>query len=259
MLYQHTEHAGNRADIIKHSCLVEALRSGHYTTVWDAFAASPVYPLGALNTGHIVRLRALCEISQIQNTDVLCRIIGSSGNNLIDGMVGYYPSSGVVIKQLSNPHKLILSDNNAECVDSLKQYYQQQTDVSVLLMDSYRSVAEVMSFLPQLVLIDPPYMDTDEWHRVESLVNKILSVGGDTRVLVWYPLREDICINTGGLEAKSIITLEAVFDGSRNRLKGCGVVFINFAESQLASLPELAAGLETIPALELVGVSLRGF
>lgn len=48
MLYQHKSHGGNRADIIKRSCLIVALKSDYYSIAWDAFAAQMGYPYTSL-------------------------------------------------------------------------------------------------------------------------------------------------------------------------------------------------------------------
>ena len=257
MLYQHKTHAGNRSDIIKHICLIETLKSRHYTTVWDAFAEQASYPAAMLDPQRIQRIQRLCRNHSLHSVDILCNIIGKDAENLSAADAINYPGSGRIVDELLQMEKLILSELNTDSVDMLVEYVHQRPDVSVLEMDCYRSAAMALQCSPELVFIDPPYIAADEWLRVEVLVTEILASRPDCQLLIWYPLREGLDIWLEGLAGQNIRQLQAEFGGEKASLQGCGVIYVNFDAAQLASLPELVSGLEKLPALELSRVSLR--
>lgn len=257
MLYQHKTHAGNRSDIIKHICLIETLKSRHYNTVWDAFAAQASYPATMLDPQRIQRIQSLCGNRSLHSVDTLCNIIGKDTENLSATDAINYPGSGRIVDELLQVEKLVLSEQDSGCIETLEKYFHQRPGVSVLEMDSFRSAALALQCDPELVFIDPPYIDTDEWYRVEILAEEILALQEVCQLLIWYPVRAGLDIRVERLPGQNITLVEAEFDGEKTALQGCGVIYVNFSTAQLASLPELVCGLEKIPSLELSRVSLR--
>ncbi|MDH5360281.1 MAG: hypothetical protein OEX03_06940 [Gammaproteobacteria bacterium] len=84
--------------------------------------------------------------------DILCNIIGKDTENLSAADAINYPGSGRIVDELLQVEKLVLSEQDSDCIETLEKYFHQRPGVSVLDMDSFRSTALALQCDPELGL-----------------------------------------------------------------------------------------------------------
>ena len=201
--YRHAFHAGNHADVLKHTVLIAMLR--HLTqkeaalTVLDTHAGAGLYRLDsefADTSGEaaegIQRLLKASDgetlASALQDYLELVASFNSKGSWRV------YPGSPFIIQRLLREH------------DRLKLYELHPTDAKTLeanvaQLDAGRQVAVlredgfgcVNKFLPPpsrraLLLCDPSYEIKNDYARVAAMMTEALKRFATGTYAVWYPI-----------------------------------------------------------------------
>ncbi len=218
--YRHAFHAGNKADIFKHSVLT--LLVSHFKqketpfTYVDTHAGCGLYNLQdawALKTG---------EAKEGIETFIKCVDINTAPEVLVPYIElcinlfkkNEYAGSPELVRHLSREQdSLILSELQKADYDTLN--YITKKDVRIHVHN--RNGFEMLKALPfpqrTLVLIDPSYETDDDYSKVSAAVRVFNRKCSTAVVAVWYPLvnRRDQETETLKRELSEIVELEEKF------------------------------------------------
>ncbi|GLR48511.1 23S rRNA (adenine(2030)-N(6))-methyltransferase RlmJ [Sphingomonas astaxanthinifaciens] len=196
MNYRHSFHAGNSADVVKHSLLIALVRALQQKpaalTLIDTHAGSGLYDLEgetAQRTGEALEgvVRALADGSPLLD-DYRAAVNAVNG----DGETRLYPGSPLVLAQLLRPQDaLILNEKHPQDVVALRQA-MRGTPAAIHQRDAYELwLAMLPTKTPRgLVVVDPPYEQTDERARITATLAAAQRKWAHGVTVIWYPLKE---------------------------------------------------------------------
>ena len=178
MNYRHSFHAGNSADVVKHSLLIALVRAlqrkDSALTLIDTHAGCGLYDLNgeeAGRTGEAAQgvVRAFADANPLLDD---YRAAVQAVNDADDGAAGphLYPGSPRIISQLLRPQDvLILNEKHPEDAQALRRA-MRGTSAAVHQRDAYELwLAMVPPRTPRgVVVVDPPYEQTDERARITT-------------------------------------------------------------------------------------------
>lgn len=200
MNYRHSFHAGNSADVVKHSLLIALVRAlqqkdGALTLI-DTHAGCGLYDLGgdeAQRTGEAAQgvLRALADPNPLLDD---YRAAVQAVNFGVDVGTGplLYPGSPRILAQLLRPQDcLVLNEKHPEDVHTLRGA-MRGTSAAVHERDAYELW---LALLPPrtargVVVVDPPYEQTDERARVTATLAAAHRKWAHGVTVIWYPLKD---------------------------------------------------------------------
>ncbi|RIV88606.1 23S rRNA (adenine(2030)-N(6))-methyltransferase RlmJ [Aurantiacibacter xanthus] len=196
MNYRHSFHAGNSADVVKHSlliALVQALQLKQSAlTLIDTHAGCGLYDLlgdQAQRTGEAAQgvLRACADTNPLLDA---YRAAVSAVNGGDEPRL--YPGSPQVLAQLLRPQDvLVLNEKHPEDAQALRAA-MRGTPAAVHQRDAYELwLALVPPRTPRgVVVVDPPYEQTDERARITATLAAAHRKWAHGVTVIWYPLKE---------------------------------------------------------------------
>jgi 23S rRNA (adenine2030-N6)-methyltransferase len=266
MNYRHAYHAGNFADVLKHT--VFALAIAHLKKkeapfrVVDTHAGRGWYALDApeaLKTrewqGGIGRLigsnaaplpRDVAEVMEPYLEAV--RALNA------EGRLSSYPGSPLVASALMRSRdRLVASELHPEDVMQLKNALGRDRRAKVLSIDGWTALK---SLLPPkerrgVILVDPPFEADDEFDRLAEGLEEGLQRFANGVFIAWFPIKDPAATGpllrrVRQLEVPSALHVELFLGDAPNRddrLRSCGLIIVNPPyplEAQLGLvLPEL--------------------
>lgn len=267
MNYRHAFHAGNFADVLKHTVLVGLLESLKQKNtpfcMLDTHAGSARYLLGSeeaektreFATG-IVPLLGLNQLPSLLHVYLnVVRSFNSGMNNALHT----YPGSPLIAASLMREgDRLIACELQAGEAHQLRQEFAQDARVACHQRNGYEAIRALLPPKEKrgLVLIDPPYeAQLDEFNLIIDAMLDAHQRWPTGIYAIWYPikLRQDIEIFYRRLTAlpfKNVMLAELCLHqpNSALRLNGCGMALINppyrFDQTLTKVLPALARALE---------------
>ena len=196
MNYRHSFHAGNSADVVKHSLLIALVRAlqqkqGALTLI-DTHAGCGLYDLGgeqAQRTGEFTQgvLRALAEPNPLLSdyrTAVQAVNVGAEPH--------LYPGSPQILAQLLRPQDfLILNEKHPEDAYALRGV-MRGTSAAGHERDAYEFGLAMVPTRPArgVVVVDPPYEQTDERARITATLAAAHRKWAHGVTVIWYPLKD---------------------------------------------------------------------
>ena len=196
MNYRHSFHAGNSADVVKHSLLIALVRAlqqkpGALTLI-DTHSGCGLYDLRgdqAQRTGEAAQgvLRAFADANPLLDD---YRAAVQAVN--VGGEPHLYPGSPRILEQLLRPQDfLILNEKHAEDVMALRNA-MRGTSAAVHERDAYELW---LAMLPTrtsrgVVVVDPPYEQTDERARIAATLAAAHRKWAHGVTVIWYPLKD---------------------------------------------------------------------
>lgn len=196
MNYRHSFHAGNSADVVKHSlliALVQALQLKESAlTLIDTHAGCGLYDLEgeeAGRTGEAAQgvLRAFADPNPLLND---YRAAVQAVNAAAEPHL--YPGSPRFLAQLLRAQDLlILNEKHPEDVRALRGV-MRGTTAAVHERDAYEFwLAMLPPRTPRgVVVVDPPYEQTDERARITATLAAAHRKWSHGVTVIWYPLKE---------------------------------------------------------------------
>lgn len=196
MNYRHSFHAGNSADVVKHSLLIALVRALQHKqsalTLIDTHAGCGLYDLAgedAQRTGEAAQgvLRAFADPDPLLNeyrTAVQAVNVGAEPR--------LYPGSPRILAQLLRPQDLlILNEKHPEDAYALRGV-MRGTSAAVHERDAYELwLAMVPPRTPRgVVVVDPPYEQTDERARITATLAAAYRKWAHGVTVIWFPLKE---------------------------------------------------------------------
>lgn len=196
MNYRHSFHAGNSADVVKHSlliALVQALQLKESAlTLIDTHAGCGLYDLDgeeAGRTGEAAQgvLRAFADPNPLLND---YRAAVQAVNAAAEPHL--YPGSPRFLAQLLRAQDLlILNEKHPEDVRALRSV-MRGTTAAVHERDAYEFwLAMLPPRTPRgVVVVDPPYEQTDERARITATLAAAHRKWSHGVTVIWYPLKD---------------------------------------------------------------------
>jgi len=253
--YRHGFHAGNFADVVKHTLLVlliEALRRKESPfCILDTHAARGLYDL----RGEQAQKRREYEagIGRLwQRTDLpppVATYLATIRALNEPHQLRWYPGSPRLARALLRPQdRLIAIERNPQEHQLLKQGFGRDRQVAIHCQDGYQGLK---AFLPPkerrgLVLIDPPYELQDEYSQAVAGLLSGWQRWPSGLYALWYPiltegLRARLFTQLRATALRRVLVVELILQppSVRNRLNGSGMVLVNppfGCEQQLAEL-----------------------
>jgi 23S rRNA (adenine2030-N6)-methyltransferase len=261
--YRHAFHAGNFADVLKHTVLVRMLV--HLRTkpaafrVIDTHAGAGLYDLTGPEAGRspewrggIERLMAASLSTAARGLlqpylDIVARLNPTEGLRI-------YPGSPAIVQALMRSQdRLIACETEPNAAAALARNLAADRRSKPVEIDGWTALN---AFIPPkerrgLVLVDPPYEETGEFPRLAQALEAAHRKWSNGSYLAWYPIKErgepDALarrLQRTGTGKVLRIELTVAAPSETGRLSACGLIAVNppwtLADELANLLPELA-------------------
>jgi len=246
MNYRHAFHAGNFADVVKHTILTRILaylmKKDAAFRVIDTHAGLGIYDLfgaSAEKTGEWQDgIGRLIHVKLPQDVgDLLAPYLDAVKAQNPDGELRYYPGSPFIARHmLRDQDRLMAFELHPIDADRLKENFAGDFQTRITQLDAWDIFG---THLPPkekrgLVLVDPPFEEKGEFNRmVQSLEKGHKRWPGGTYAY-WYPIKEPGEVDAYIKALKStgipkILRLELTIrpPSEPPRLHGTGMVVVN--------------------------------
>ena len=201
--YRHAFHAGNHADVLKHTVLIAILQhliqKETALTVLDTHAGAGLYRLDSEFTATsgeatqgIQRLHAAAQETPLPDAlDHYLKVVASFN---APGSHRVYPGSPFIIEKLLRPQDRLklfeLHPTDSKTLHANVAQLDAGRQVAVLREDGFEGVRK---FLPPpsrraLVLCDPSYEIKNDYARVAGMVTEALKRFATGTYAIWYPI-----------------------------------------------------------------------
>ena len=265
MNYRHAFHAGNFADVVKHTILTRILaylmRKDAAFRVIDTHAGVGIYDLFGDKAGRTGEWRD--GIGRVMATDLpapvadlLAPYLDAVRTQNPDGDLRYYPGSPFITRHmLREQDRLMALDLHPADAEALRQNFAGDIQTRVNHLDGWAAMG---THLPPkekrgLVLVDPPFEEKGEFTRMAQSLEKAHKRWPGGIYAFWYPIKEPAEVdayikalkNTG---IPKILRLELTIRAPSTppRLHGTGMVVVNppfVLEEEMRKLLPVLAGL----------------
>ena len=263
MHYQHRYHAGNFADVFKHSLLCGLLSAlNRKETPWfflDTHAGAGLYDLKdeaagrtAEHEGGIARLRQTENVpAMVQG--YLCLAAAQNAER-----PGHYPGSPLLARALArDSDRLALCEQVPAVAEQLKVAVGRDTRVAIHLRDGYEGHALLPPAQKRgLIFVDPPFERRDEFDAMSEFLKKSLARFAHGVYALWYPIKNQHEAKRF-LRRSSLLERPALSLGletgaeAEGQMRGCGLLVVNppfgFEEQAREALAFLALHLAQGP------------
>ena len=196
MNYRHSFHAGNSADVVKHSLLIALVRALQLKqsalTLIDTHAGCGLYDLEgeeARRTGEAAQgvLRAFADPNpSLNDYRAAVQAVNSGAEPHL------YPGSPQILAQLLRPQDfLILNEKHPKDAYALRGV-MRGTSAAVHERDAYELwLAMLPPRTPRgVVVVDPPYEQPDERARITATLAAAHRKWAHGVTVIWYPLKD---------------------------------------------------------------------
>lgn len=266
--YRHAFHAGNHADVLKHSIFVHILKyynrkPGPYWVI-DTHAGGGLYDLRhdwSTGTAEVAD-----GLDRLLDTDVRPGLINDFIDEIEhlnpDGVANIYPGSPwLALQSVRNADRIRLFELHPSEAEILRQNVgeldaRQQRQCMVYQDDGFKGLIGLLPPPPRraITIIDPPYEDKGDYRKLPAVLDQALKRFATGCYLIWYPKvsRSEVTQMTRALEKIKLPWLHASLTVHKpaaggHGLYGSGVFVVNppwtlHAELALA-LPWLAKRL----------------
>ncbi len=256
MNYRHSFHAGNSADVVKHSLLIALvqalqLKQGALTLI-DTHAGCGLYDLDgdqALRTGESIHgvVQAFADPSPLLNDYRAAVQAVNTGDE-----TRFYPGSPRLLAQFLRPQDvLIVNEKHPEDARSLRRA-MRGTPAAVHERDAYELwLAMLPTRTPRgVVVVDPPYEQTDERARISSTLASAHRKWAHGVTVIWYPLKDRATHERWKQQLRTLgipkfLTVEHwLYDADQPSIyNGAGLFIVNPPYAFTQSLPPLLDAL----------------
>jgi len=241
--YRHSYHAGNYADVLKHSVLIHILeylkkKDKPYCYI-DTHAGAGMYSLRseqAVKTNEYQQgIGALWQQDDLPPAIAEYRELIKSFNDA--GQLVFYPGSPLIAMELMRKQdRLFLYELHNTEIKTLEAAIKKDKRVTVLHKDGFQDCLRLMP--PQqrrgLVLIDPSYeMKTDYQQVIETIIKLHKRFATGTYAL-WYPVVErqrinELEENIAGSQLRNVLLFELAqaADSDQYGMNASGMIVVN--------------------------------
>lgn len=269
MNYRHAFHAGNFADVMKHALLVRIIaylqRKETPLRVIDTHAGPGLYDLAGDAAGRTGEWMAGIGRLEEAFAPGVEELLAPYRTIVADirarhGQTIYPGSPGILREILRRQDRGVLVELHPADHKALSRAFNQVTNLKVLHLDGWTALNAMIPPRENrgLVLIDPPYEETNELDRLGSHLVDATRKWPNGVYAAWYPIKAtdpiDILVaRLQGEIARPGLRLEMMIDDPRDRtrLNGSGLLVLNppfgLREEADLLLPALAERLSRGP------------
>lgn len=243
MNYRHLYHAGNFADVLKHTIMIALLRTlSKKETPFcflDTHAGIGLYPLQSIEAQKSKEYESgianLLSTLTDNTPEIIQDYIAIIHHFNVD-QLQYYPGSPLIAQKcLRDQDQLILCELHPEDVTTLKDNMPHRKNIAIHHTDGYLGMK---AFLPPklkrgLVMIDPPFEVTNEFELITQALQRALTHWQSGHFMIWYPIKNHKAVqlfykNLRGFE-KPILLIEFKLNHppTEGKLFQCGIALIN--------------------------------
>lgn len=265
MNYRHGYHAGNFADVLKHVALCELLRlltaKDKKLFVLDSHAGAGGYDLGgdqARRTGEARSgIRRLAAAPRAGMPAAVARYLAAVAaydrkfGTAVEGLRRYPGSPRLVRAALRPGDRFVACELHPAEALALKREFAGDRAVEVRQADGYKVLKALLPPIERrgLVLVDPPFEETDEFERLERAMRQATRRFATGCYALWYPIKDEAAssfVQALAPYQPLILSLD-LGEGEPGGLSACGLAVINppwrFDEAMREALPWIAAQL----------------
>ncbi|MGH8369383.1 MAG: 23S rRNA (adenine(2030)-N(6))-methyltransferase RlmJ, partial [Gammaproteobacteria bacterium] len=270
MNYRHAFHAGNFADIMKHTVLVSLLqalsRKPKPWCYYDTHAGAGLYDT---QTGMAVKTgEAESGIGRLWHASgqipeplaELHRIVTGFNPGAAAGQTPrHYPGSPAIAAALAREHdRMIFAERHPEEAALLKQQFHRDRRVAVHERDGYEMIRALVPPAERrgLVLMDPPFERVDEFEALAATCIAAQERWSEGVYVLWYPVKEAAAIarfhrqlRQSGM-TRVLVTELRVGPVTAASLSASGMVIVNPPWQSDRTIAEILAFLARILAPE---------
>jgi 23S rRNA (adenine2030-N6)-methyltransferase len=263
MNYRHSFHAGNSADVVKHSLLIALVRALQLKesplTLIDTHAGCGLYDLGgdeARRTGEATQgvVRAFADTNPLlEDYRAAVQAVNAGAEPRL------YPGSPRFLAQLLRPQDfLILNEKHPDDAYALRGA-MRDTSAAVHQRDAYELW---LALLPPrtargVVVVDPPYEQTDERARITATLAAATRKWAHGVTVIWYPLKDRAAharwkaqLRKLGIP-KFLVVEHWLYDSDQPDIyNGAGLFILNPPYAFMQALPPLLEALRAALAPE---------
>jgi 23S rRNA (adenine2030-N6)-methyltransferase len=263
MNYRHSFHAGNSADVVKHSLLIALVRAlqqkqGALTLI-DTHAGCGLYDLDgedAQRTGESTQgvLRAFADPNTLLND---YRAVVQAVNAGAEPR--FYPGSPRILAQLLRPQDfLILNEKHPQDAYTLRGV-MRDTSAAVHERDAYELWLATLPPRPArgVVVVDPPYEQPDDRARITATLAAAYRKWAHGVTMIWYPLKDRATHRRWKEQLRQIglrklLSVEHwLYDDDQHGIyNGAGLYIVNPPYAFIQALPPLLGALRAVLAPE---------
>jgi 23S rRNA (adenine2030-N6)-methyltransferase len=267
MNYRHSFHAGNSADVVKHSLLIALVRAlqlkDSALTLIDTHSGCGLYDLHGEEAGRTGEaaggvLRAFADANPLLD-DYRAAVRAVNDGADAGAEPRLYPGSPRILAQLLRPQDaLILNEKHPEDAYALRGA-MRGTPAAVHERDAYELwLALLPTRSPRgLVVVDPPYEQTDERARITTTLAAAHRKWAHGVTAIWYPLKDRAAhqrwkdqLRKLGI-AKFLVVEHWLYDADQLGIyNGAGLFIINPPYAFTQDLPPLLEALRAALAPE---------
>lgn len=231
MNYRHGFHAGNFADVMKHTLLVILLQAlNRKSSAWcyfDTHAGAGCYDLQSRAAAKIREAASGIDrlwpqrVSAPVPIQALCEIIAGFNPQLApDTAPRFYPGSPCIAAALARTQdRLVLTELHPQEHRLLQERFRSGPRVSIHARDGYEMLKALVPPPERrgLVLMDPPFEHPDEFKKQLQALRDAYARWPTGVYTLWYPIKD-----------------EAVVQGFYRKLAGSGIGHLLVAELRIA-------------------------
>ncbi|SFV37582.1 23S rRNA (adenine2030-N6)-methyltransferase [Devosia crocina] len=246
MNYRHVFHAGNFADVVKHTILTRILaylmRKDAPFRVIDTHAGVGLYDLkgaAAEKTGEWVEgIGRLIHVKlPTEAASLIAPYLEAVWAQNPDRNLRFYPGSPIITRQmLRGQDRLMALELHPTDVEALRENFAGDFQTRVTHVDGWQALG---THLPPkekrgLVLIDPPFEEKGEFERMAQNLIKAHKRWSSGLYVLWYPIKDGAEVERFVKLLKSsgipkILRLEVTIRPASTppRLHGTGMIVVN--------------------------------
>ncbi len=241
--YRHGFHAGNFADVLKHSLIslvIQALKQKDKPFVYiDTHAGAGKYSFKsdfAQKTGEYLDGIARIWAQAAPPDEIKDYLAAVRAENTGRQLVRYPGSPQLVRRLIRAQDRLQLSELHGSDFESLHQLFAGDKQVTVLKEDGLERLSKKLPPIQRrgLILIDPSYEVKADYHRVVSAIQDAHRHFATGIYGLWYPVIERSSterllqnLQSTGISRQLRIEHCVAPDGSMRGMTGSGMLFIN--------------------------------
>jgi len=197
--YQHTYHAGNHADVLKHILLADVVAGMHKKAsplfLFDAFASRGIYDLSSpealknseFDTG-IGRLWPMRQGSVPFGVARWFELI--QGENTDGGFVRFPGSTALFASMLRDSDRLAACDLHPQEFEALRNSFDSSRRLALHKRDAFEALGALLPPKEKrgLVFLDPSYENKEEYTTLVRAVAGVYPRFRGGVYVIWYPL-----------------------------------------------------------------------
>ena len=241
--YRHSFHAGNFADVLKHtvqSLIIESLQQKPKPFVYhDTHSAAGRYDLSDAKSEKTGEYKA--GIGKLWHRDDIPELMQSYIDTVTalnpDGELKFYPGSPMVAKHMiGREQRMELTELHPTDIELLRQEFAGDRKVRIQQVDGYKGLNGMMPPAQRraLVLIDPPYeLKTEHDDAIRGIKESHRKFATGIFAL-WYPMvsRAQVtrfCEKFANQGIRNILRIEMCVRADTNEygMTGSGMIIVN--------------------------------